>query len=240
MADQPNSHLRNPPRQARSAARVEHLLDVAEEVFEEVGFDAATTNLVAARADVPVGTLYRWFPDKAALAEALADRYLDRLVDLYGELLTDIPPGERIGDFLHRVLGRLVEATVDQRALPALLASAMVPGDRSAAGPRLRAGLAGHIRALIELRVPGIPVDVRDRTAEVCVTLAHLVIAAAGDDGNPERDALVAEYVDVMLAYLEAKFPVADHPAWTDPNVAVRPVFPAPDTATRIAASIEG
>ena len=46
---------------------------------------------------------------------------------------------------------------------------------------RLRAGLEGHIRGLIELRVPGIPTDVRDRTAEVMVTLAHLVIAAAAD-----------------------------------------------------------
>lgn len=239
MADQPTSHLRNRPRQARSAARVEHLLDVAEEVFEEVGFDAATTNLVAARAEVPVGTLYRWFPDKAALAEALADRYLDRLVLLYDDLLTDIPPGERIGDFLHRVLGRLVEGTRDQRALPALLVSAMVPGGRSAAGARLREGLAGHIRALVELRVPGIPSDVRDRTAEVCVTLAHLVIAAASDDHDSDRDALTAEYIDVMLAYLEAKFPVASHPSWTDPDVAVRPVFPAPDTATRLAATAE-
>ena len=101
MAEEPTSHLRNRPRQARSAARVELLLDVAEEVFEEVGYDAATTNLVAQRAGVPVGTLYRWFPDKVALAEALTDRYLDRLVTLYTELLTDLPPEERIGDFLH-------------------------------------------------------------------------------------------------------------------------------------------
>src|SRR4051794_6319187 len=169
VAEVPTSYLRNLPRQARSAARVELLLDVAEEVFEEVGYDTATTNLVAARAGVPVGTLYRWFPDKNALAEALTDRYLDRLIDLYAELLGHVEPGERVGDFLHRVMDRLVEHTRDQRALPALLVSAMVPGGRSSAGERLRTGLEGHIRALIELRVPGVPPDIRDRTAEVCV-----------------------------------------------------------------------
>jgi AcrR family transcriptional regulator len=237
VADAPVQHLRNRPRQARSAARVELLLDVAEEVFEEVGYDAATTNLVAARADVPVGTLYRWFPDKAALAEALTDRYLDRLVELYAELLTDLEPGERIGDFLHRVMARLVAHTQDQRALPALLVSAMVPGGRSSAGARLREGLEGHIRALVEVRVPGVPDDIRDRTAEVCVTLAHLVLAAAADDDDPHREVMVAEYVDVMLAYLEAKFPVAGHPAWTDPNVPVKPVFAAPDRTARLAAA---
>lgn len=237
MAEEPTSHLRNPPRQARSAARVELLLDVAEQVFEEVGYDAATTNLVASRAGVPVGTLYRWFPDKAALAEALTDRYLDRLVTLYGELLTDLPPEERIGDFLHRVMSRLVIETRGQKALPALLVSAMVPGNRSPAGARMRAGLEGHIRGLVELRVPGIPTDVRDRTAEVCVTLAHLVIAAAadGDVDDERRQVITDEYIDVLLAYLEAKFPSAGHPSWDDPDVAVKPVFPAPQRAERIA-----
>lgn len=239
MAEEPTTHLRNLPRQARSAARVELLLDVAEEVFEEVGYDAATTNLVAQRAGVPVGTLYRWFPDKVALAEALTDRYLDRLVTLYTELLTDLPPEERIGDFLHRVMARLVTETRGQKALPALLVSAMVPGNRSPAGARMRDGLQGHIRGLIELRVPGIPADVRDRTAEVCVTLAHLVIAAAadGDLDQERRQVMTDEYIDVLLAYLEAKFPSSDHPAWTDPDVAVKPLFPAPQRAERIASA---
>ncbi|CAN5764796.1 hypothetical protein BH10ACT1_BH10ACT1_08700 [soil metagenome] len=239
MADPANTHLRNRPRQARSAARVEHLLDVAAEVFEEVGYDAATTNLVAARADVPVGTLYRWFPDKGALAEALTDRYLAHLVDLYADLLGRIGPEERIADFLRRVIDRLVAETEDHRALPALLVSAMVPGGRSAAGERLRQGLVGHIRALIELRVPGLAEEIVDRTAEVLVTLSHLVLAASIDAGADadRRRTLAAEYVDVMLAYLEAKFPAADHPAWTDPDASVKPVFAAPDRAARLAGS---
>jgi AcrR family transcriptional regulator len=235
VGDAPVTHLRNRPRQARSAARVEHLLDVAEEVFEEVGFDAATTNLVAQRAEVPVGSLYRWFPDKAALAEALADRYLERLVDVYDRLLRDVDPGERIGDFIHRVMGELLAETQRHRALPALLVSAMVPGGRSTAGARLREGLEGHIRGLIEIRVPGVPPEVRDRASEVCVTLSHLIIAAAADPEEEHRTMLTGEYVDVLLAYLEAKFPSAGHPAWSDPDVPVRPLFPAPDRATRLA-----
>ena len=236
MAETPTTHLRNRPVQARSQARVELLLDVAAEVFEEVGYDSATTNLVAARAGVPVGTLYRWFPDKAALAEALTDRYLSGLVDLYQRLLADITPEEHIGDFLHRVIGRLVEETRKQRALPALLISAMVPGGRSHAGERMRSGLVGHVRALVEVRVPGIPDDLADQTAEVVTTLAVLVIGAAAADDSPRRDALTAEYIDVMLAYLEAKFPSPDHAAWTDPSPAITPLFAAPDRASRLAA----
>lgn len=239
MSSSSTSHLRNKPRQARSAARVEHLLDVAEEVFEDVGYDSATTNLVAARADVPVGTLYRWFPDKSALAEALADRYLACLVGLYDNLLTDLPPEERIGDFVRRVMASIVAETRDLRALPALLVSAMAPGNRSPAGQRLREGLHGHIQNLIELRVPGVPTDIRDRSAEVCVTLVHLVLAASSLADDREDQSMTDEYIDVTLAYLEAKFPSPDDPAWTNEAVTVKPVFPAPERATRVATSRE-
>lgn len=235
MAEANTEHLRNRPRQARSAARVEHLLDVAAEVFEEVGYDEATTNLVAARANVPVGTLYRWFPDKGALAEGLTDRYLSGMVELYDELLVGLSPEEQIGQFLRRVMDRLIEETSEQRALPALLAAAMVPGTRAQAGTRLRSGLAGHIRELVALRVPGLPDDAVGRTAEVMVTLAHVALAAAADHERPDRDMMVHEYIDVMLAYLEAKFPSEEHPAWSDPDVVVRPIFPAPNRAHRVA-----
>src|SRR5699024_4695994 len=129
----PSDHLRNRPRQARSIARVEALLDAAEAVFEEVGFDAANTNLVAERARVPVGSLYRWLPDKSALAEALTDRYLDELQSLYAELQDGLGPADRIGVFLNQFLSRVTEVVRRQRALPALLVSALVPGRRSRA-----------------------------------------------------------------------------------------------------------
>ena len=42
---------------------------------------------------------------------------------------------------------------------------------------------------------------------------------------------------ELWSAYLEAKFPSANHPAWTDPDVAVKPVFAAPQRAERIASA---
>ena len=236
MPEHNSDHLRNRPRQARSVARVEHLLDVAAAVFEEVGYDEATTNLVAERAKVPVGTLYRWFPDKAALAEALTDRYLATLVTLYEDLLTDLSPEEQIGAFLRRVMARLVAETQNQRALPALLAATMVPGTHASAGTRLRSGLAGYTRGILQLRVPGLDDALVERTAEVMVTLAHLALTAAADQDVARRQVMVTEYIDVMLAYLEAKFPSADHPIWGDPDPVITPVHPAPNRAARVAA----
>lgn len=65
------------PQQERSRRRVAALLDAAAEEFAQRGFTAATTTGVAARAGVPVGSLYQWFPDKEALLYGLADRHLN-------------------------------------------------------------------------------------------------------------------------------------------------------------------
>lgn len=75
------SGMRRKPRQARSQERVKRILDVAEELFIAEGYTATTTNAIATRAQVPIGSLYQFFPDKAAILQALALRY--------GELLHD-------------------------------------------------------------------------------------------------------------------------------------------------------
>src|SRR6202012_2071248 len=64
-----------PRRQERGRKRMAELLRAAGEVFAEAGYEAATTNAIAARAGVSPGTLYQFFPNKQAIAEALAEEY---------------------------------------------------------------------------------------------------------------------------------------------------------------------
>lgn len=73
-------HLRNEPVQARSAARLTALLDAAADVISEIGFERLTTAMVAERAGASIGTVYRYFPDRIAVLQALAARNLDRVV----------------------------------------------------------------------------------------------------------------------------------------------------------------
>jgi len=91
---------RRKPQQARSLERVNRILDVAEELFIADGYNATTTNAIAARAKVSIGSLYQFFPDKAAIVQALAKRYGDLLrqqlaavdgidLDAYVDLIID-------------------------------------------------------------------------------------------------------------------------------------------------------
>lgn len=67
---------RKKPRQARSQATVDVILDAATRVFSATGFDEANTNVIAERAGVSIGSLYQYFPNKLALLAGVRERHL--------------------------------------------------------------------------------------------------------------------------------------------------------------------
>jgi AcrR family transcriptional regulator len=73
---QPLETKRRTPRQARAEETVAAILEGAAQILEAGGLAAFTTNAVAGRAGVSIGTLYQYFADKNALIHALALREL--------------------------------------------------------------------------------------------------------------------------------------------------------------------
>jgi AcrR family transcriptional regulator len=78
-----SSKMRRQPRQQRGKERVEKILAAAAQVFEEVGYTAATTNLIAAQAGTAIGSLYQFFPDKAAIFQAMELYHVDRVKKMW-------------------------------------------------------------------------------------------------------------------------------------------------------------
>jgi AcrR family transcriptional regulator len=66
---------RKTPLQARSKLMVETILDATARVLVEEGFSRTTTNRVAERAGISVGSLYQYFPSREALVAAVAQRF---------------------------------------------------------------------------------------------------------------------------------------------------------------------
>ncbi|MCO8302652.1 TetR/AcrR family transcriptional regulator [Streptomyces sp. RKCA744] len=69
--------LRRHPVQRRSAERLGRILDACAELLDEMSYEELSTRAVAERANVPIGSVYRFFSNKRAMAEALAHRNLD-------------------------------------------------------------------------------------------------------------------------------------------------------------------
>jgi AcrR family transcriptional regulator len=77
--------LRRRPVQQRSTQRVERMLRACAELIDELGYDGVTTTLIAERAEVAVGSLYQFFPDKRAVVQALTLRNLEHFVSTIRE-----------------------------------------------------------------------------------------------------------------------------------------------------------
>ncbi|MFJ9906038.1 TetR family transcriptional regulator [Streptomyces sp. NPDC101152] len=89
----PATSLRRAPVQRRSAERLTRILDACADLLDEVGYDALSTRAVALRAGVPIGSVYRFFGNKRQMADALAQRNLERFTERVTERLKESTEG---------------------------------------------------------------------------------------------------------------------------------------------------
>ncbi|SEI09033.1 transcriptional regulator, TetR family [Methylobacterium sp. 275MFSha3.1] len=123
MPDRPSLGIsrRKQPRQARSSDLVAAVLEAAAQVLAEVGAARFTTARVAERAGVSIGSLYQYFPNKAAILFQLqSDEWRDTSALLAG-LLTDpaCAPGERLRAAVHAFVRSECAEAAMRRALDA-------------------------------------------------------------------------------------------------------------------------
>jgi len=82
MARKPLTNPRKHASQERSRATVDALLEATARILILDGFDRASTNRIAERAGVSVGSLYQYFPGKDALVAAVIDRHREELSEV--------------------------------------------------------------------------------------------------------------------------------------------------------------
>jgi AcrR family transcriptional regulator len=119
------------PRQGRSEATVEAILQGAAHVFERYGYAAGTTNRIAERAGVSIGSLYQYFPNKDAILVALVRNHfaegLEMLAPHFERLRAGEPLDGVIPDVvkamiaLHSVTPNLHRILFEETPLPAAL-----------------------------------------------------------------------------------------------------------------------
>ncbi len=108
--------LRHQPTQKRSKDRVAIILKAAESVFQEVGYDTATTNAIAERAKIPIGSLYQYFRNKKAILVTLSERYSRELRALLSERFAIPLSKETIYTLSESFLDRMTEFYLEHPA----------------------------------------------------------------------------------------------------------------------------
>jgi AcrR family transcriptional regulator len=95
-------------RQARSSATVEAIYSAAARILLEEGYAGVTTNHIAVRAGVSVGSLYQYFPNKDAIVLGLLERLIEEERAMIERCLL-----ETRGQGVEQLVRRLVEETFD-------------------------------------------------------------------------------------------------------------------------------
>jgi len=196
------ARMRRQPRQQRSRTRVRHILEAADAILSAEGFEALTVRRIAQRAGVPVGSIYQFFPDKAAVVDALAGTYIGEF-DAAIEQLVAASEAARWAD----PVGTLIDAFAGlYRANPgyvALWSGRHVSPELARADEANNAAIADGVRRIL-VRQAGLPDgESLARAARLAVVVADALLQFAFRAG-PAGDAEVLEELKALLRlYLE-------------------------------------
>jgi AcrR family transcriptional regulator len=216
-----SERLRTKPRQARSAETVDRILDAAELVLYRQGVDATTTQDIATSADISVGRLYYWFPDKGAVVRAVMERS-DQLVRVFLEEAIVNTPDRATPTMVKRMTEQLGAFVLAHPGTLTVLGANPVPGE---AGNGLYQRFIDLAAAIVDARVP----DVTERERQlVAVTSVRLVLTMLDEhvrrNTAPEPDTSALEEVAYALsAYLYSRYPSDDDQAWSSSDYPIRP-----------------
>ena len=177
---------RRQPKQSRSTDLVAAVLEAAVQVLAKEGAQRFTTTRVAERAGVSVGSVYQYFPNKAAILFRLQSDEWRQTSELLREILEDTsrPPLARLGDLVLAFL----RSECDEAAMRVALNDA-APLYRDA--PEVREVRAsGDHTVLVFMReaLPEASKSTRDLAADLITTTLSKVGKLFGSFSEPSRD----------------------------------------------------
>ncbi|QGG89451.1 TetR family transcriptional regulator [Agrobacterium sp. MA01] len=123
--------LRKKPQQERSIQRLEAILEAAVELFLEKGVVETTMSEIALRAGISIGSLYQFFPQKAAVIKALHERFSAQLEGFIRQIFAEVKTLDEAAERASESLIELHAMFREQRIYMALWQAIVVNKDLS-------------------------------------------------------------------------------------------------------------
>ena len=176
-----------------------------------MGYDAATTNLIAVQAGTSIGSLYEFFPNKEALASALAERYMGAIGQLYETLIVD-EPGVSAEVMVPRVVGALDRFYRDHPGAVPLLNGRFTSPELANAGANLQRAMVRRVDAVIASKQPGLSPPRRLLVSEVIAEVARSLLVLSDQMPLHQRKAMIHQVELAVLGYLRESVPEPHDP----------------------------
>lgn len=194
--------LRKQPKQARSTELVTAVLDAALQVLAQEGAQRFTTARVAERAGVSIGSLYQYFPNKAAILFRLQTDEWRRTGDLLRGILQDAgrTPVER----LRRLVHAFVQSECDEADMRVALQDAAPLYRDAPEAQALRAAASDTIETFMAEALPAADVATRTLAGDLIMTTLSTVGKQFSETPRTpaEIDTYAAALADMLCGYL--------------------------------------
>jgi len=197
--------LRRVPSQERSRKRLEAILEAGAAVFAETGFEAATMEAIAARAETSVGSLYQFFPNKRALFRAVAERCMERTAQRLAELLGDAPASREWEELLDSVIDGFAELITTDPFFRAVWSNIQLYPEYAEADAALENAMVDVTSGVIAVWAPSMEPARREVVARVVVDCIGAMLLVAHREGKKKRPRFIAETKLMLRRYLAAE-----------------------------------
>jgi AcrR family transcriptional regulator len=201
MPSKIRAEARRTPRQARSRATVDAVLDATAQVLVEVGYARCSTNRVAEAAGVSIGSLYQYFPSKEILIQAVIERHLASLREAMISSFAEVR-SHSLADTTAALIEGLVRAHARAPELHRIVLQDIPRSVRMAKVRDWEQSLHRAVVMLLEQRKAELRVKDLELAAFVVVVVVDALTAASLLYRHFPQRAVFASMQDLLLRYL--------------------------------------
>ncbi len=198
-----NQERRRAHRQKRGLLRVEEILSAAGALFAEIGYDKATTNMIAARADISPGSLYQFFPNKEAITQAFAADATEHLHQVYDRILASEVIALPLQDFVDTFIDMLVAFNRNHPGYLALELGSTISSSLALVLADLHQGVLDRLDAIFAARWPQSTQEQRRLPLLVSYRIFFALLPFVLEGDGEQQRAIVHEMNVVLYRYWE-------------------------------------
>ena len=193
--------MRRQPAQSRGKLTFERVLSTAEQVLEEAGFEALTTNRIAAEAKINISSIYKYFPNKHAILAALFERHNRQRMDAAREMVEKLPTAADWRRVIDRAVDQVAELRLRTPGSVALRLAMRSSPDLAALDQRANQEAAKWFGALLR-PLTGLSASQAERVARAIIEAEVALLDWAGSPEVSDPAEVVRELKTLVKAYL--------------------------------------
>ena len=168
--------IRRKPKQARGQLRVDEILDAAERLTHSMSWHKISTNHIAKEAGIPIGSLYQFFANKHAIAQALVERYIASIQEAFASLPSNIESMSP-AELVHAIFDNLLLVTQQHHGLHAMLLITSKESEIGKIAAPIDDLLRSNIERMLAVRAPWMNAQERKVHALVSQVSSRAVFA---------------------------------------------------------------